>query len=337
MSRFEARPEDYERLERCPLCGALDDAFAVLTGRGDRFEGERAVLCRRCGLVFLTPRLRAGALTRYYASDAFSREVRGSGRPTEEALAYRDMRARRRWRFLRDELPEGGGCLEIGCGAGNFLRILDENGYEATGIDPSAGYVAHASESGLDAREGRFPDDLAPASPYDLIFMFHVLEHVPEPRRMLEDVRERLAPGGLFVLEYPDVELAARRRFLPHTYFERAHLFDFSRATLDVLLARAGLAVRRTFLEERRKPYDRNVLLVCETCEPDDVDPARPEDARRLEAALRSRLRISGPLMPLRPLWRRLKRTLGAGPKGGGGSAGSSTSRDQDRADEAST
>ena len=231
--RGTASPDELESLDGCPLCEAPRDRFTVLTTRGDRFAGERAVLCGRCGLVFLDPRLTPQALDRYYRSDTFSQEVRGGERPSREAIAYRDMRARRRWRFLQAALPRHGRCIEIGCGAGNFLEILSDAGYDVVGVDPSTGYAAYARERGLEVTAGRFPDDLSGGGPFDLAFMFHVLEHVPAPLEILRQIREQLDPGGLLLLEYPDVELAARRRFLPSTYFERAHLFDFSARDAD--------------------------------------------------------------------------------------------------------
>ena len=306
--RGTASPDELESLDGCPLCEAPRDRFTVLTTRGDRFAGERAVLCGRCGLVFLDPRLTPQALDRYYRSDTFSQEVRGGERPSREAIAYRDMRARRRWRFLQAALPRHGRCIEIGCGAGNFLEILSDAGYDVVGVDPSTGYAAYARERGLEVTAGRFPDDLSGGGPFDLAFMFHVLEHVPAPLEILRQIREQLDPGGLLLLEYPDVELAARRRFLPSTYFERAHLFDFSARTLTAFLTRAGFKVRRRFLEERRPPYDRNVLVVCEPTMPRSCESWDPAAAERLERALRLRLLLSRPLMPLRPLWKRAKK-----------------------------
>ena len=301
---FQSRPQDFERLERCPSCDTGRDRFRVVTDRGDRFDGERAVLCPTCSLVFLDPRLGEDALERYYAGDEFSEEVRGSASPSPEAMRYRDMRAARRWRFIEEALPPHSRSLEVGCGAGNFLRLLAEAGHEPVGIDPSTGYAEHARDRGLAVVAGRFPEDLPGGDPYQVAFLFHVLEHVRDPVGLLSAIRRRLLPSGLFFLEYPDVALAARRRFLPHTYFERAHLYDFTRATVGDALARAGFRVERAYLDDRVKPYDRNVLLLCLCAEPVEVDPRRPSDAERLWTALRRRLRWSAPLMPLRPLWR---------------------------------
>ena len=310
---FHSTADDLERLDACPSCGAGTDDRTFLTERGERFDGERAVLCGRCSLVHLDPRLTAEALERYYAGDDFSREVRGSGRPTPEALAYRDMRARRRWRFVEERLPPEARVLEVGCGAGNFLELLVAAGHDATGIDPSTGYATDARERGLDVHAGRFPDDLPGDDRYDVAVLFHVLEHVPEPVALLAALRERLRPRGMLLLEYPDVALAARRRFLPHTYFERAHLYDFTRETVADALARAGFRVEESFLEERVKPWDRNVLLLCRPAEPAEPETARPEAAATLARRLRSRLRLTGPLMPLRPLWRAVKALLPGG------------------------
>lgn len=308
---FQSKDEDLERLPACPSCGEAAGRALLLTDRGERFDGERAVLCPRCSLVYLNPRLRPEALERYYASDAFSREVRGSGRPSPEAMSYRDMRARRRRHLLEGHLPARASVLEIGCGAGNFLTLLAEAGHEVRGIDPSTGYAAEAKRRGLDVVTGRFPEDLPDdGTRFGVAVLFHVVEHVPDPVALLAAVRERLEPEGLLCLEYPDVALAARRRFLPHSYFERAHLYDFTRATLGDHLGRAGFRVEEAILEERIKPYDRNLLLLCRPGEPIEAGPERPLEAAALGRRLRRRLRFSGPLMPLRPLWRRLRSAL---------------------------
>ena len=295
---------EFITLAECPLCETSSDQFALVTEEGDRFSGEKAVLCKNCGLVFLNPRMSDAAITEYYLSNTFSEEVRGSSTPTAEALDYRDMRAQRRWRFLKDVLPTSQKrCLEIGSSSGNFLRILKNHGYDVTGIDPSAGFAEYARSQGMNSLVGNFPDDLPDDTPFDMIFMFHVLEHVVDPLAMLKSIRRYLKDDGRFILEYPDVALASQRFFLSPTYFQKAHLYDFSEETLAVYFARAGFEIEHTFFEEKVNPYDRNVLLVVKASQPHEPEQWSSSHAADLYARLRQKISMYGTLSVFKPVW----------------------------------
>lgn len=288
----------------CPLCQSIAGHFREITAQGEHFSGEVATICLRCGLVFLNPRLSDRALDDYYRSNAFSQDVRGASTPNAAAIAYRDMRAQRRWNFLKEALPASAACLEIGCSSGNFLNILAKNGYTVTGIDPSDGYAAYARNTGLNVISGNFPENLPDGLHYDVIFVFHVLEHVANPLGMLQAIRQHLNTDGYFVLEYPDIALAAQRLFLPPTYFHKAHLYDFSLVALTALLAQAGFVVDQVFYEIKEMPYDRNVLLVARTATPHGADEWQSAQANNLHNALRRKLARYHRLRFLRPLWR---------------------------------
>jgi SAM-dependent methyltransferase len=263
-------------IDQCPLCGASSGTFRLVTQRGTHFSYERAMLCGACTLVLLTPRLSPTGLAEYYASDAFSVDFRGAARPDTAATQYRDQRAQRRWALLHECVPRTGRVLEIGCSSGNFLRVLSDHGLETVGIDPSRGYAEFARQRGLSVRAGQFPTDLPVTSgPFDVIATFHVIEHVHDPAAMLSAIRQRLKPGGILVLEYPDVERAAARPQLSPSYFQKSHLHDFSLHTMTALLRRTGFRIEAKFFETEH-PYDKNTLLVAAIAEPEAISPRLP-------------------------------------------------------------
>jgi 2-polyprenyl-3-methyl-5-hydroxy-6-metoxy-1,4-benzoquinol methylase len=117
---------------------------------------------------------------------------------------------RRRARYgLPDVLGTRGGgaerCLEVGPGRGVTLGQLHRLGWDAVGldIDPAAARTARAV-SGCEVRVGRLSGvDFAPGS-FDMVYMNHVLEHLPDTRPSLRRCHELLAPGGRLVLVFPN-------------------------------------------------------------------------------------------------------------------------------------
>lgn len=300
--------DQYFEFSACPLCQAAPTLFQTITASGESFSHERAMLCSRCGLVFLNPRMTDDALEEYYLSDTFSKDLRGGSAPDAEAIAYRDMRALRRWRFLETSMPKKASCLEIGCSSGNFLSILRQANYNVTGIDPSTGYAQYAKSQGLNVFVGNFPHDLPGDTRYEVIAMFHVLEHVQHPLEMLRAIRERLTDDGYFILEYPDIGLAAKRFFLAPTYFQKSHLYDFTQETINALLAMAGFSVQQVFYEEKTPPYDRNVLLIARPVPVQATIEWQEDRARRLHHSLLRKIRRYNRLLVFRPLWKVYKK-----------------------------
>lgn len=260
----------------CPLCGADGSAIRPLPARGTHFGPERANCCTDCSLVFLSPRLSPAGLREYYRSDAFSKDFRGAATPSEEDNRYRDQRAQRRWARVRDYVPAGGSVLEVGCGNGSFLRRAADDGRTVMGIDPSDGYARGAMRRGGRVVSGEFPGDLPPDwTGFDAVAIFHVIEHVHDPLWVLGEIRSRLKPGGKLLLEYPDVERAARRERFGPEYFQKSHLHDFCGHTMTVLMRKSGFAAEQWFFDDE-PPLDKNVLVVAAVAEPQAVDCRRP-------------------------------------------------------------
>ena len=253
------------QINECLICGYSN--FKFITKRGYHFSGEKVLLCTNCGLVFLTPRMTTEELEDFYQSNRFSKKFRGSEIPTLDMVRYREKRAKRRLMLLAEhlaELPEGP-ILEIGCSSGNFLRLLSNRGYEVFGIDPSKGFAEYAKkEYGLKVVSGMYPNDLPNEfnGPFAAVAAFHVLEHTSDPLYILKTGFKQLKKGGLLFLEIPDIErVVTHRKYIHHDYFQKSHLWDFSRSTITLLLKSCGFQVCDYFYEAE-PPYDKNILIV---------------------------------------------------------------------------
>jgi SAM-dependent methyltransferase len=110
-------------------------------------------------------------------------------------------------------VPERGSLLDIGCGFGFFLDAAAQRGWRPFGADVSEVGVAHAREGlGLaDVHRGAFGDGVFGDTSFDAVTLWNVLEHVQDPRSLIDVVASRLASNGAIAIRVPN-STAQRRR-----------------------------------------------------------------------------------------------------------------------------
>jgi 2-polyprenyl-3-methyl-5-hydroxy-6-metoxy-1,4-benzoquinol methylase len=171
-----------------------------------------------------------------------------AGYAVDETLDERLRNARVRVRYVQ-RFARDGALLDVGAAGGAFVLEATRAGFTARGIEPSPAFARHARESlGVDVADGRLEDaDLEPAS-LDVITLWHVLEHVPEPLAALAICVRALRPGGLLVLEVPNLESVMYAVMgSAWTHLDpRAHVSQFTAATLTAALERSGLRLLAT-------------------------------------------------------------------------------------------
>lgn len=252
----------------CPICGTPDAAVYALAedrllgiGRG-RF---RLCRCGSCGCIFQHPLPDAAALAAWYPKAYWWAEDRRSGMAR---LVSRVERSYREWvtldhvRFLeRSTAGCGPSLLDIGCGSGTFLHLARERGFLAHGMDISEHAVAAARElHHLDVRQGDIGSDIWQGCNFDIITMFHVLEHLPDPARALAFAGSLLKPGGVLILQTPNAASLQARIFGARWYGLDVprHLINFTPRALALLVERAGFSCR---IETRFSPRDNPAAL----------------------------------------------------------------------------
>jgi SAM-dependent methyltransferase len=132
----------------------------------------------------------------------------------------------------------------VGAAAGHFLAAARGHGFEVSGIEPAPSVAARARERlGVDVRAGFLEDADLPAESFAAICMWHVLEHLPDPRGAVARVREALRPGGFLFLEVPNVaSYWARRRGPRWFHLDPAHhVAHYAPSSLGQLMGDAGL------------------------------------------------------------------------------------------------
>jgi len=132
--------------------------------------------------------------------------------------------------------------LDVGCGAGNLLQAARKNGWNAQGLDVSAGAVKHVRSLGFEVFEGELQDAGFPSGHFDVVTAAELLEHMFDPRPLLNEVARVLRPGGLFWTTTPHARgLSGRVLGLKwRCVWPPEHLQLFSVRGLTKLLREAG-------------------------------------------------------------------------------------------------
>ena len=240
---------------RCALCGS-DDSEEVASGHD--FEYRTAanlfhfVGCRRCGHRYLDPRPRSEDLDVIYPPDYYA----FTG--TTNALV---ARAQRSWESGKVKLYRscvGAGrkrLLDVGCGDGRFLRLLRDFGdpaWELVGLEQDERAIAKCRSLGFTVHSERVEDFAAQPGErgrYDAVIMLQLIEHVEDPVAICERVFSLLRPGGVFIVETPNLggldHRMFQRRWWGHYHFPR-HWNLFSRASLVRMLEARGFEIVRS-------------------------------------------------------------------------------------------
>jgi 2-polyprenyl-3-methyl-5-hydroxy-6-metoxy-1,4-benzoquinol methylase len=223
----------------CPVCGARRARPRLAV------EGVAApvVVCETCGTGRFDPMPSEAEIAAFYPPRYYGDLGRKFAAPIEQLVR---VVAARHVSFLVDGLAPGARVLDVGCGRGVTLAELAGRGYEAHGFEISADAAL-----GADARARvRIAPSLEqadyPDAHFDGIVVWHVLEHVREPRRTLETVRRIARPGARVVVAVPNFS-SPQARWAGAGWFHLdlpRHLHHFPIAALRRLLEDTGFAVR---------------------------------------------------------------------------------------------
>ncbi len=245
----------------CPICFSPELAYF---GKGrDRLfsltEGSFTLLrCGVCSCIFQSPLPDPSSIARFYPDSYWWAGQGASGSQKDSVIKrleriYREFVAADHVRFLESCTKatgsHGRSLLDIGCGSGTFIYLASRRGYSVHGMDFSATAVRLARRLyGLEARQGDIGSDVWSGQRFDIVTMFHVLEHLPNPAAAIEYASSLLAPGGSLVVQVPNVDSLQAKVFGLRWYGLDVprHLINFSPAALKLLLDHAGFRITRT-------------------------------------------------------------------------------------------
>lgn len=224
--------------------------------------------------LLICPKCRFGKTdpspTDKHLSDLYSSRIYRDHGSRFMPLVERSIRVFRKFRQKRIErFARKGRILDIGCGRGEFLSFLKERGWEAIGLELNEETSWHARNVfGLDIRTGSLVNAQFEDIYFDVITLWHVLEHLPDPVQTIKDCRRILKPGGLLVIAAPNFDslqarISGRYWFhldLPH------HVSHFTDKNLDLFLQKflfRIIKVKQFSLEFNPFGYLQSFLNMC--------------------------------------------------------------------------
>lgn len=235
---------------RCALCGANEQepqAFGYDFEYNTAANPFRFVRCARCGHLYLSPRPAPSDLGVIYPAHYYT--LAGTGNLV--------AKLRRVWEGKKVDVYRralGAGpkrILDVGCGEGRFLQVLRDFGdarWELVGVDFDPAAVERCRARGFTAYAKRVEDMAAEEGTFDCVIMLQLIEHVEDPVVIAKRVFSLLRPGGIFVVETPNLAgwdyALFRKRWWGHYHFPR-HFHLFSRESLERMLKEAGFAIDR--------------------------------------------------------------------------------------------
>lgn len=214
-------------------------AFDAPTGPARTYP---LVRCTRCGLVFQASPRSVDELDHAQTNAYGARQRRFN--PVVEA-GVRTFRMSR-IRLATQLATPGDRVLDVGCGRAVFLSMLRDRGYDVVGTELSAETAANADPT-IDVRPGELTEGMFESDSFDLVSIWHVLEHMRRPDEALSLVQSILRPGGALMIAVPNFGSAQSRMAGEHWFHLDLprHIFHFTPETLRRVIEQSGLRVDR--------------------------------------------------------------------------------------------
>lgn len=262
----------------CNLCGRDDykvrfpatmtttvlqvDAFSCTSpGYGHHAQ---IVQCNHCGFVYANPRWSPDDILEAYT--AVEDETYVAERLGRELTFQKHLQAMEKYTGPGN----GRALLDIGAYIGVFVEVACANDWQAAGVEPSAWAARLAQNHGLNVIHGTQDSPQLLNQQFDVITMWDVIEHVPDPSAEMAKAYQKLKPGGWLVIHTMDIDsLMARLLGARWPWLMDMHIHYFTQRTMAQMLEKNGFQVvwsgaqgrylRLSYVASRLRAFNKSI------------------------------------------------------------------------------
>ena len=243
-----------KRLTKCPLCksGLFLNHFDA-TDHSVSKETFRLCKCSNCDLIFTNPRPDEETIGKYYEFDDYiSHQDKSNNLTNTVYKQVRKITIKGKIELLNQYSPENAEVLDYGCGTGYFLQTAQNKGYRTSGIEPNDKAREIASSFGLEISKNL--DEIESSKKYDIITLFHVLEHVHGMRNTLKKLINRLKKNGTLIIAVPNIDSWDSQNYKNHwaALDVPRHLYHFNQKSMSFLADEMKLSI----VNKKPMPFD---------------------------------------------------------------------------------
>lgn len=237
----------------CPVCGCIHNEQAR-TCRDFYASGELFDLyyCHECGFMFTQDAPVEAEIGRYYESPAYishSNTKKGLMNVIYHLVRQYMLNSKARLVKRVSRCVSGGRLLDVGTGTGYFAHAMDRRGWKVEAIEKNPQARAFAKKRfGLEVKPESALKEFAPGS-FDVITLWHVMEHLEHLNETWERLKELLTAGGVLVVAVPNCSSYDAQKYGSNwaAYDVPRHLWHFTPATIGRLAAKHGFVLSESY------------------------------------------------------------------------------------------
>ncbi len=233
-------------MKHCRLCQSLLRSPVIVAESVRDSKNQKVIQCQTCGHVQL---LRENP--KVVSTSSLSQAAERGGWDLNHFWDVEKHDTYRRISLIKRIIPPPAKVLDIGTGFGFFVGLLTEHGYSCASTETNKTKLAYVPKSVT-----IIPPDFGNADKpldFEIVTMFHMLEHLEEPVAFLDLLRESVKSGCRIVIEVPNRDDLLLRESRPYFefYWQKSHLSYFNRESLADLICRGGLRSSEIFSIQR--------------------------------------------------------------------------------------
>ncbi|MCY7358057.1 MAG: class I SAM-dependent methyltransferase [Rudanella sp.] len=234
-----------EIIQNCPICQHTTFKPYIVCKDYLVSQDEFTIQnCEECGFRFTDPRPDSKSIGSYYQStDYVSHNDKSGGLVNKLYRLVRQFTLRQKLNLINSIQPEKGKLLDIGCGTGLFLETCQQGGWSVEGVEPD-GSPRSAAADRLKKAVVETIHEVGEES-YNIITMWHVLEHVPNLQETINELKNLLQNGGTLLLALPNSDSYDAKHFKQYwaAYDIPRHLSHFTPESVNRLVTQAGFTL----------------------------------------------------------------------------------------------